>query len=137
MMKSEQETEDLIFCYTEHQPETLVMLYSPERVMDKMLRPPDQQHVVWVIPKVEEQLADRIEQLQAKTEIKVSAFPTLFEAKQFLLQNTEAKKVMVVAPPELTSDIHILNRRRQVGSLIVYPSELDEALYYKQSLENE
>ena len=136
-MQLEQETEDLIFCYTEHQPETLVMLYSPERVMDKMLRPPDQQHVVWVIPKVEEQLADRIEQLQTKTEIKVSTFPTLFEAKQFLLQNTEAKKVMVVAPPELTSDIHILNRRRQVGSLIVYPTEVDEALYYKQSLENE
>lgn len=45
--------EDLIFCHSESNPNSLVMLCPSEKVIEKMLKPPEQICYLWVIEDVD------------------------------------------------------------------------------------
>ena len=66
-MQEINQKQHLIYCYSEEDPDTLVMLYPPERFISKTLNPAKQTHVLWIVENIDEELIARIEKIEKDT----------------------------------------------------------------------
>ena len=58
-MQPEVQSEDLIFCYSQENSNTIVMLYPSEKVAKKMLKPIYQLYVLWITEDMPEHLKQK------------------------------------------------------------------------------